>query len=408
MKEKKWDLFALASIPLAMTLGNSALIPVLPVMEKKLGISAFQASLIITVYSVIAIVLIPLAGYLSDRIGRKKVMIPSLILAAAGGVISAWAAWKLEDPYVMILVGRFLQGAGAAGAFPVVLPTVGDMFKEEKEMSKGLGIIETANTFGKVLSPILGAALAVVIWYLPFVSIPILSLLSLVLIMKFVRTPENSGEKQKKSFRQFIDGMKDTFKHNGRWLVAVFVIGCVNMFILFSFLFHLSTLLESEYDITGIMKGFILAIPLLFLCLASYMCGKKIGGNKTTMRSIILFSNGGGAIALAFINQEIGLVFMIMLLTAASIGIGLSLPCLDALITDGISKEERGTITSFYSSMRFLGVAAGPPLTAVLLKSIPGFLYFVFAVLSLFAALYTLWAIKPDKKQKAKRILAGI
>ncbi|KKB41602.1 Siderophore transport protein [Bacillus thermotolerans] len=197
MERKKWDLFALASIPLAMTLGNSVLIPVLPVMEKELGITAFQSSLIITVYSLIAIVLIPIAGYLSDRIGRKKVMIPSLILAAAGGVIASWAAWSMDNPYMMILVGRFLQGAGAAGAFPVVLPTVGDMFSEEDEMSKGLGIIETANTFGKVLSPVLGAVLAAFIWYLPFISIPILSIIALFLIIKFVKTPKHQEEKKK-------------------------------------------------------------------------------------------------------------------------------------------------------------------------------------------------------------------
>ena len=39
------------------------------------------------------------------------------------------------------------------------------------------------------------------------------------------------------------------------------------------------------------------------------------------------------------------------------IGIGMALPCLDALITQGIEKEQRGTVTSFYSSMRFIGVA---------------------------------------------------
>ncbi|GIO21457.1 MFS transporter [Oceanobacillus sp. J11TS1] len=399
MNKKKWDLLALASIPLAMTLGNSMLIPILPVIEKEIGVSSFQSSLIITVYSVIAILLIPLAGYLSDRIGRKKVIIPSLIIAAVGGIISAWAAWKGQDPYMWILIGRFLQGAGAAGAFPVVIPTVGDMFTDEKDMSKGLGIIETSNTFGKVLSPILGAVLAALIWYLPFAAIPVLSVISLVLIIKFVKAPENKEKKKIKNFRDFMKEMKETFQYNGRWLMAVFVIGCLNMFVLFGFLFHLSSLLEDKYDITGILKGVILAVPLLFLCLASYIVGKKIGGNKRFMRYIILASNGAAALALVFINKEIGLVPMILLLTAASIGIGLSLPCLDALITIGIEKEERGTITSFYSSMRFLGVAAGPPVTALLIENTSNYIYIIFASLSILAVVYTFWAIKPEENE---------
>ena len=87
-KVSSWCIISLASIPLVMTLGNSMLIPVLPILEKKVGISSFQTSMIITSYSVAAILLIPIAGYLSDRIGRKKVILPCLILALIGGLDS--------------------------------------------------------------------------------------------------------------------------------------------------------------------------------------------------------------------------------------------------------------------------------------------------------------------------------
>lgn len=84
-QNKRWAIVSIASIPLVMTLGNSMLIPVLPTIEKKLKISSFQVSMIITLYSIVAIILIPIAGYLSDRIGRKKVIIPSLLIA---GILS--------------------------------------------------------------------------------------------------------------------------------------------------------------------------------------------------------------------------------------------------------------------------------------------------------------------------------
>lgn len=71
-KSKKWDLAALASIPLVMTLANSMLIPVLPLMQRELTISPLQASLIITVYAAVSIICIPIAGYLSDHYGRKR------------------------------------------------------------------------------------------------------------------------------------------------------------------------------------------------------------------------------------------------------------------------------------------------------------------------------------------------
>lgn len=81
-----WALISIASIPLVMTLGNSMLIPVLPMIEKELSITSLQASLLITVYSVVAIFCIPIAGFLSDHVGRKRVIIPSLILAGIGGL----------------------------------------------------------------------------------------------------------------------------------------------------------------------------------------------------------------------------------------------------------------------------------------------------------------------------------
>jgi ACDE family multidrug resistance protein len=55
----------------------------------------------------VAIILIPLAGYLSDRIGRKKVIIPSLVLVAIGGLVSALGSSLGNGSYLFVLVGRF-------------------------------------------------------------------------------------------------------------------------------------------------------------------------------------------------------------------------------------------------------------------------------------------------------------
>lgn len=396
MSRKKLDLLALASIPLVMTLGNSMLIPVLPIIENELELSSFQSSMIITVYSIVAILLIPIAGYLSDKLGRKKVIIPSLIITGMGGAVSAVAAWLLDDPYWVILIGRLLQGIGAAGAFPVVIPTVGDMFEDEEEVSAGLGIIETANTFGKVLSPIIGALLALIIWYLPFIFIPIFSSLSVVLVIFLVKSPKESA-KRTNTFSSFIQSLKAVFRANGRWLISIFIIGCLNMFVLFGVLFHFSSRLETDYQIEGVNKGFMLAIPLLFLCGASFLTGKKISDNKKVMKWSIVTANLLAAIPLLFISKETGMIMMTLLLSLASIGIGLSLPCLDALITQGVKKEVRGSVTSIYSSMRFVGVAAGPPISALIMSQVR-LLYIILAVLSVIGMVIALLAIKPNNE----------
>lgn len=403
---KKLDLLALASVPLIMTLGNSMLIPVLPVIEKRLQISSLQVSMIITVYSIFAIFLIPIAGYLSDRFGRKKIIIPSLLLAAVGGALTGWASWQMANPFWVILIGRAIQGIGSAGAMPVVMPCVGDMFKDEQEITKGLGLIETANTFGKVLSPILGAFLAAMIWFLPFWFIPILCLISILLVIFLVKVPKNDSssesEQKKKSIKQFLKGLKKTLKENIGWLMAIFILGAIIMLVLFGVLFYLSTILEERYHIVNTKKGLVMAIPLLALSISSFVAGKKVGNNKIVMKWSAFFGFLLLTCSFIILFFNTSLFSILLTLVLGGIGIGAALPSLDALITEGIEKEERGTITSLYSSMRFVGVAAGPPLYTLLMKWSDMAVFQTSLGVSAVGAILVLKAIKPKPEGGVK------
>lgn len=254
-QDKYWAIISLASIPLIMTLGNSMLIPILPLLEKELDISKLQTSYIITVYSIVAIVFIPLAGFLSDRYGRKKVIIPSLLITGVGGLIAGWASWKMDNPYALILMGRVLQGIGASGAMPIVLPLVGDIFRNDSEASATLGIIETSNTVGKVLSPILGALLASLVWFLPFFSIPIFCIISALMVMFLVKN-KNKDEEIQQTFQDYWSMIKAVFREHAKWLIAVFVIGAILMFILFGFYFTYQVFLKISFILKGYGKVF--------------------------------------------------------------------------------------------------------------------------------------------------------
>ncbi|MBM7571427.1 MFS transporter [Aquibacillus albus] len=392
--EKRWAIVSLASIPLIMTLGNSMLIPVLPLMEKELNITKLQSSYIITLYSIVAIFLIPIAGFLSDRYGRKVVIIPSLLLSGIGGFISGYAAWKLDHAFTLILVGRVLQGIGVSGTAPIVLPLVGDMFRREKDVSATLGLVETSNTFGKVLSPILGSLLAGVVWFLPFFAIPIFCLLSTLLVFFLVKKPKN--DKKGPEFHKFWKNTKQTFHRHGRWLFAVFAIGAILMFILFGILFYLTSILEDKYQVDGLKKGFYLAGPLAALCFASFLTGKWIQDDLNKMKWITFFGilvAAGAVIAIRFSEQ---FVYLLIVFLICGVGIGVGLPCLDALITESIEKGVRGTVTCLYSSARYLGVAAGPPLIAILMKKDITWMVILLAGLAFISALLAFKTIKPQ------------
>jgi len=398
-----WCIVSLTSIPLIMTLGNSMLIPVLPILEDKVGITSFQSSMIITSYSVAAIFLIPVAGYLSDRLGRKIVILPSLILALIGGLIAGFASWKMDDPYTIIIAGRIIQGIGAAGAMPIVLPLVGDLYQDDDEkISSTLGIIETSNTFGKVLSPILGSLFAAFLWFLPFFSISALSLISIVLIFFFVKAPKDDDKPLK--LKEFLRNTKKVFKEEGKWLYTVFLNGILVMLILFSMLFFLSENLEKVHDIKGIKKGFVLAIPLLLLCIASFISGRKIKGNLGRIKKIIIASLIAMSVSIVFVGfTSKKLIFLLVVTSIVGIAIGALLPALDTIITDNIRKELRGTVSSFYSSARFIGVAAGPPIMSLVMKNYLNASYITAGVLGFILLFVVLKFIKVEDIEKTMK-----
>ena len=392
-----WCIISLTSIPLIMTLGNSMFIPVLPILEDKVGISSFQSSMIITSYSISAILLIPVAGYLSDRFGRKMVILPCLVISLIGGLIAGFASWKMDDPYTFIIIARVIQGIGAAGAMPIVLPLVGDLFQDDDEkIGSTLGIIETSNTFGKVLSPILGSIFAAVLWFLPFFSISVLSLISIVLIFFFVKVPKEKDEPLK--FKEFVSNTKKVFKEKGKWLYTVFLNGVLVMLILFAMLFFLSENLEKVHDIKDVKKGFVLAIPLLLLSISSFISGRKIKGDLARIKKIMIACLIAMSVSIGFVGFTSKKLFLLLTVTSiVGIAIGAILPALDAIITENIKKELRGTVSSFYSSARFFGVAAGPPIMSLVMKDYLNVSYIVAGVLGFILLFFVFKFIQVDE-----------
>lgn len=360
-----WKLAALSGVPFIMVLGNSMLIPVFPQMQQDLGITQLQVGLTITLFSIPAGLTIPILGFLSDKIGRKKIIVPALIVYAIGGLISGLAPLLLENPYYVLLSGRILQGIGAGGTGPIAMALVSDIFKGN-ERSKALGVVEAANGIGKVVSPIFGALIGLIIWYALFYVYAFLAIPTAIAVWLAIKEPPLKTKDR--TFKKYVSNIANIFKQKGKTLLGSYFAGSVVLLVLFGVLSYLSDILETQYGLTGVVKGFALAGPVLAMSATAFLSGKFLENHQELMKESILLGLGMSTVALAliaFIRNDIvffsGLFFN-------GVGAGLVLPAVNTLVTSSAPLEERGGITALYGSVRFFGVAAGPPAFSSLLE----------------------------------------
>lgn len=385
-------LAALAGVPFAMVLGNSMIIPVLPDIKSALNLTQFEVSMVITLFSVPAGIIIPLAGFLSDRFGRRVVIIPGLILYAVGGIVAGLAALLLTQyAYHVMLGGRIIQGIGAAGTAPIAMALTGDLFLG-KARSKALGIIEAANGAGKVVSPILGAAIGMIIWFAPFLFFPAIIVPIVLGIWLIVKEPEANRSKQK--VKEYIKSIGKVFEKKSAMLLSSFFAGMVSLLVLFGVLFFLSDYLEATYGLDGVIKGLALAIPVLFMSVTSFTTGALIKKKVKLMKWLVVTGLAimGGSLAVLGLFTNTYLFFAAISL--AGVGTGLVLPCLNTIITSSVSSERRGMLTSLYGSVRFFGVAAGPPAFGLLMEVDTRLMFWSAAGAAGIAALLALFLIR--------------
>lgn len=148
--------------------GFSVLIPVLPLFADRLGADPVQVGLILAIYALAQLLFLPFWGWVSDRIGRRPVLLVSLFGTAASFVMLAVA---VDIPTVYLaraLAGFFAASVGTAQAVVTDLTP-------PAERASGMGMIGAALGIGMILGPVLGGVLAAFHEKAPFYAIAILA-----------------------------------------------------------------------------------------------------------------------------------------------------------------------------------------------------------------------------------------
>jgi len=137
------------------TLGFSITAPILPDLADALGVSRASIGLVQAAVSVPGVILSVMIGYLADRLGRRRVVLASLLLFATFGTAGFWAR-----SYWGLVAVRFVQGVGTSGILGVGVVLVGDLFEgplRTRAMGFNLTGVTTVNMLGPVVSGLVGA-----------------------------------------------------------------------------------------------------------------------------------------------------------------------------------------------------------------------------------------------------------
>ena len=157
--DRDFQVLMLANITPAM--GAGLLSPILDSLIDPFGATPASIGLLMSALTAPAIVMIPLAGLVADRYGRKPVLIASLLLFGTAGIGLA-----LTTDFQVALVLRGLQGIAFGGIAPVIITSLGDIYDEATEAT-AQGIRFAGSGTSLTVFPLLAGALVVIAWQLP-------------------------------------------------------------------------------------------------------------------------------------------------------------------------------------------------------------------------------------------------
>jgi DHA1 family tetracycline resistance protein-like MFS transporter len=160
-------------------LGFSLILPLLPFYAETFGATPFQIGLLVAAYAAAQLVGAPLLGRLSDRFGRRPVLLISLIGTFIGFLILGFASslW-------MLFASRLLDGF-TGGNISVAQAYITDI-TDEKDRAKGLGLLGAAFGVGFIIGPAVGGILSVYGFAVPAFVAAGLSLISILGVIFFL------------------------------------------------------------------------------------------------------------------------------------------------------------------------------------------------------------------------------
>lgn len=350
------NLLIVAFIVLVNMLGYGIIIPLLYGYSKKFGLSDFENGLLFALFSLCQFISTPIIGRMSDKYGRKPLLLVSITGTAVSFFIAAFApnAWFL-------LISRALDGL-TAGNIPVAFAVISDSTKPE-ERAQAFGIMGSALSFGFVFGPAIAAF--TVGWGLgvPFIIAGVITTVAAVLTAFYLpETNTHMGEVKKGKLFDFPLLFRTLFDPN---VGVTFIISLI-FFMAFAcsliygfqpFTMNVLKLSQSQNALLFTIFGTFGLIAQTFLVAR---IAKALGQKKAFSWGILLT---GVSFVGMFFSRNVPLFIVAMILLSLANSVVQTL--LPTILSQEADAKSQGTIMGLNTSYQSIGMIIGPILGGV-------------------------------------------
>lgn len=327
--------------------GFGIIIPLLPFYAETFGASPLTIGLLFASFSLAQLVASPILGELSDRYGRRPVLIFSLI-----GTVVSFVMLALAQNLLLLFAARIVDGL-SGGNITTARAYIADISTEENR-ARSFGILGAAFGLGFIVGPGLGALFSHISYTAPIWAAAAITVVATV--MAWLWLPETNHRAHaggQSPWRSLADLSR---RSDLRVLFAVDFIYWT-AFAVYQTTFALFGARRFGFDAAH--TGYLLSVfGFLGVLVQGVMVGRvvaRLGPRRTLIAGLIFAAIGWGGSAMTH-----DLAVFIALLVPGAIGIGLCNPTLSALVSTAAAPHEQGRVQGAAGALESLGRTIGP------------------------------------------------
>ncbi len=338
--------------------GIGLIIPIMPEYLGTFGVAGQALGFMIAMFSFAQFIFSPIAGDLSDKHGRKKLIIVGLIIFGLSQL-----AFGLSSELWMLYAARFFSGLGSAFIVPPMMAFVADITTYENR-GRGMGLLGASMSLGFMIGPAIGGFLSKVSLQFPFYTATVAALAAALISVFALPNPAPRStikpETEQKRENLFKQMKRSTRTPYFVMLIVMFVFS----FGLANFQSTISLYLDHKYGSTPAQIAVVITVGGFVGVIAQTFVINKLFNRFGEMRVILvnLIIVASAMIGIVFVNSFFMILFVATIFFTA---ISLLRPAVNTLVSK-LAGEEQGFAAGMMTAYMSLGNMVGPALAGIL------------------------------------------